>query len=78
MRFTTKLSTLALMASLAAPAALAQSTPTPTPAAAAPQGDPVVASVNGMKIHFSDVQADAQDIPQQMQQMPPNQLFRSW
>ena len=75
MRFTTKLSTLALMASLAAPAALAQSTPTPTPAAAAPQGDPVVASVNGMKIHFSDVQADAQDIPQQMQQMPPNQLF---
>ncbi len=74
MRFTTKLSALALMASLTAPAAFAQSTPAPAPAAA-PQGDPVVASVNGIKIHFSDVQAAAQDIPQQMQQMPPNQLF---
>ncbi|GLR68362.1 peptidylprolyl isomerase [Acidocella aquatica] len=76
MRFTTKLSVLALMTSLAAPAAFAQSTPAPAPAATpAPQADPVVASVNGMKIHFSDIQADAQDIPAQMQQMPPNQLF---
>jgi peptidyl-prolyl cis-trans isomerase C len=74
MRRTLKLSALALMTSLAAPAAFAQSAPA-APAAPAPQADPVVASVNGMKIHFSDIQADAQDIPQQMQQMPPNQLF---
>ncbi|NNM57015.1 peptidylprolyl isomerase [Acidocella sp.] len=76
MRFTLKISALALMAGLAAPAAFAQSTPAkPAAAAPAPQADPVVASVNGMKIHFSDIQADAQDIPPQMQQMPPNQLF---
>ncbi|MDD2795397.1 peptidylprolyl isomerase [Acidocella sp.] len=76
MRLTLKISALALMAGLAGPAAFAQSTPA-KPAAAAPaaQADPVVASVNGMKIHFSDIQADAQDIPPQMQQMPPNQLF---
>ena len=76
MRFTLKISALALMAGLAAPAAFAQSTPAkPAAAAPAPQADPVVAAVNGMKIHFSDIQADAQDIPPQMQQMPPNQLF---
>ncbi len=69
MRFPLKLSALALMTSLAAPAAFAQST------AAAQPADPVVASVNGIKIHFSDIQADAQDIPAQMQQLPPNQLF---
>jgi peptidyl-prolyl cis-trans isomerase C len=76
MRFALKISALALMAGLAAPAAFAQSTPAKpaAPAAAAP-ADPVVASVNGMKIHFSDIQADAQNIPPQMQQMPPNQLF---
>ncbi len=77
MRFALKISALALLAGLAAPAAFAQSTPAKpaAPAAAAPQADPVVASVNGMKIHFSDIQADAQNIPPQMQQMPPNQLF---
>ncbi len=76
MRFTLKISALALMAGLAAPAAFAQSTPAkPAAAAPAPQADPVVAAVNGMKIHFSDIQADAQDIPAQMQQLPPNQLF---
>ena len=71
------LSALALAAVLAAPAAFAQTpaaAPAPAPGAA-PQGDPVVAIVNGYKIHMSDIQADAQSAPQQMQQMPPQQLF---
>jgi peptidyl-prolyl cis-trans isomerase C len=75
MRLSTSLSALALAASLAGPAALAQTTAAaPAPASAA-DADPVVASVNGVKIHFSDIQAAAQDVPQQMQQLPPDQLF---
>jgi peptidyl-prolyl cis-trans isomerase C len=56
------------MAQTAAPAAA------PAAAAAAPS-DPVVATVNGKDIHMSDVQAAAQDLPAQMQQLPPDQLF---
>jgi len=44
------------------------------PATAAP-ADPVVAQVNGQAIHMSDVQAAAQNLPEQMQQLPPDQLF---
>jgi peptidyl-prolyl cis-trans isomerase C len=71
------ISALALVAVLAAFPALAQ-TPTPAPAAgapSAPQADPVIATVNGQPIHMSDVQAAAQDLPAQMQQLPPQQLF---
>jgi len=67
MRFVTALSGLALL--IAMPA-FAQ-----TPAASAPQADPIVASVNGLPIHMSDIQADAQSAPQQLQQLPPEQLF---
>jgi peptidyl-prolyl cis-trans isomerase C len=66
----TSLSVLALAAALVAPAAFAA-----TPAAGQAQPDPVVATVNGMPIHLSDVQQAAQSAPQQLQQMPPSQLF---
>ena len=66
----TSLSVLALAAGLIAPAAFAA-----TPAAGQAQSDPVVATVNGMQIHLSDIQQAAQNAPQQLQQMPPNQLF---
>lgn len=46
------------------------------PAPAAANADPVVAIVNGIKIHMSDIQQDAQSAPQQMQQLPPDQLFQ--
>ncbi len=35
----------------------------------------MVATVNGMTIHMSDIQADAQNLPAQAQQMPPEQLL---
>jgi peptidyl-prolyl cis-trans isomerase C len=66
----TSLSVLALAAGLMAPAAFADA-PAPDQASS----DPVVATVNGMQIHMSDIQKAAQDAPQQLQQMPPNQLF---
>jgi peptidyl-prolyl cis-trans isomerase C len=71
MRSFAHLSAMALTATLLGPAAFAQAAATP---AAAP-ADPVVASVNGYLIHFSDIQADAQNAPQQLQQLPPDQLF---
>jgi peptidyl-prolyl cis-trans isomerase C len=37
--------------------------------------DPVVAIVNNMKIHMSDIEAAAQSAPPQLQQMQPAQLF---
>jgi peptidyl-prolyl cis-trans isomerase C len=73
MRLSATLSVLALAASLAAPAAYAQTTP--APAASSAPADPVVATVNGMKIHLSEIQQDAQSAPQQLQQLPPDQLF---
>jgi len=75
MRLSATLSVLALAASLAAPAAYAQTTPAPSASPAAASADPVVASVNGMKIHLSEIQQDAQSAPQQLQQLPPDQLF---
>jgi len=79
MRSFAQLSALALTASLIGTAAFAQSTtaaaPSSTQTAAAPQADPVVASVNGYTIHFSEIQADAKNAPQQLQQLPPDQLF---
>jgi peptidyl-prolyl cis-trans isomerase C len=66
----TSLSVLALAAGLMAPAAFADA-----PAAGQASSDPIVATVNGMQIHLSDIQKAAQDAPQQLQQLPPNQLF---
>jgi peptidyl-prolyl cis-trans isomerase C len=77
MRLSKSVSTLALAVSLVAPAAFAQTQAPAAPAAApaARAADPVVASVNGLQIHMSDIQQDAQNAPQQMQQLPPNQLY---
>jgi peptidyl-prolyl cis-trans isomerase C len=66
----TSLSVLALAAGLMAPAAFADA-----PAANQASSDPLLATVNGMEIHLSDIQKAAQNAPQQLQQMPPNQLF---
>ena len=70
MRQLSTLSALALALAIAAPAAFAQ----PAPAAPA-NSNPVVASVNGLPIHMSDIQADAQNLPPQAQQLPPQQLL---
>ncbi len=76
MRLFSSLSAIALSMALSAAPSLAQ---TAAPAAAAPAAaapaDPVLATVNGDAIHMSDVQASAQNLPAQMQQLPPQQLF---
>ncbi|MGP8026370.1 MAG: peptidylprolyl isomerase [Acidocella sp.] len=72
MRRLTLRSVLAAATLFVAPAAFAQSS---TPAAAPADGNPVVAIVDGMKIYMSDIQADAQSAPAQVQQLPPDQLF---
>lgn len=84
------ISAIALSFSLAALPALAESkpaTPAPAPAksatpdakndasAAKPPANPVIATVNNVPIHLSDVQDAAQDLPAQVQQLPPQQLF---
>lgn len=78
MRLLSTLSVVALGVALAAPAAFAQtaSTPAAAPAASAPaDSDPVVATVNNIKIHMSEIQAAAQNLPPQAQQLPPEQLL---
>jgi peptidyl-prolyl cis-trans isomerase C len=77
---------LVLAASAAtAQTAIAQTTPsqttpsqtTPSQSTATPQtgGDPVVARVDGTELHRSDVLAAQKSLPQQMQQMPIEQIF---
>lgn len=76
MRRHTLRSVLTAATLLAAPAAFAQSSaPAAAPAAAPANANPVVATVNGIKIYMNDVQADAQNAPAQVQQLPPDQLF---
>jgi peptidyl-prolyl cis-trans isomerase C len=75
MRRFPQISTAALIFSLFAGQAFAQTPAAGAAAPAAPPADPIVASVNGNNIHMSDVQAAAQNLPSQMQQMPPDQLF---
>jgi len=72
MRRLTLRSVLAAATLFVAPAAFAQSNAL---AAAPANANPVVAIVDGMKIYMSDIQADAQSAPAQVQQLPPNQLF---
>lgn len=64
---------IALAASLFAPAAMAQTAAGAAPATAAP--DPVIATVDNKPIHMSDVQIAGANLPAQMQQLPPQQLF---
>lgn len=68
MRRLSKLSVLALGLALAAPAAFAQ-------APAQADANPLVATVNNIQIHLSDLRQAAQSIPPQMQQLPPEQLM---
>ncbi len=78
MRHLSTLSALALSLAMAAPAAYAQSAPAAAPAAAPAtpaDSNPVVATVNNIKIHMSEIQADAQNLPPQAQQLPPDQLL---
>jgi peptidyl-prolyl cis-trans isomerase C len=71
MRTITTRAAIILAASLFAAPALAQTAAAP---AAAPAGDTVLATVDGQAIHMSDVQESANSLPQQMQQLPPDQL----
>lgn len=66
MRRLSKLSLLALGLTLAAPAAFAQTQP---------DANPLVATVNNVKIHLNDLRDAAQALPPQMQQLPPDQLM---
>lgn len=75
MRHLSTLSALALSLAMAAPAAFAQSAPAPSSAATPADADPVVATVDNIKIHMSEIQADAQNLPAQAQQLPPEQLL---
>ncbi len=56
----------------AKPAAPAAAGPAP---ASVPQGDPVVAKVNGAEIHLSDLSALAQTLPDEARNLPPAQLY---
>jgi peptidyl-prolyl cis-trans isomerase C len=79
----TTISAIALASSLFALPAFAQTAAAPAPAApAAPAAsapaapaDPVLATVNGTAIRMSDVQNAGNNLPAQMQQLPPDQLF---
>jgi peptidyl-prolyl cis-trans isomerase C len=85
MRRLTKIPAIALASSLFAAPVFAQTTApapaapasatSPAPAAPAPSADPILATVNGTPIHMSDVQAAGNELPAQMQQLPPDQLF---
>ena len=66
-------SAIALAACMFAAPALAQPAPAARPAAAA--ANPVLATVDGEPIHLTDLQAAADSLPAQMQQMPPDQLL---
>jgi len=74
----TLLASSAIVLSLAAQGARAQSTAAPaTPAAtsAPAAADTVVAIVNGDDIHLSDLSALTRNLPQQLQGMSPDQLY---
>jgi peptidyl-prolyl cis-trans isomerase C len=79
MRRLTTISAIALASALFAAPVLAQPAMAPAPAAAptasAAPADPVLATVNGTPIHMSDVQEAGNNLPAQMQQLPPDQLF---
>ena len=70
MRRLPKLSVLALGLALAAPAAFAQ-----TQAPAKSDANPLVATVDNIQIHLNDLREAAQNVPAQMQQLPPDQLM---
>jgi peptidyl-prolyl cis-trans isomerase C len=70
MRLSKTYTTVALASALLAAPTLGHAA---TPASTTP--DPVLATVNGAPIHMSDVQSAAGELPAQLQQLPPDQLF---
>jgi peptidyl-prolyl cis-trans isomerase C len=67
------------LATLLLSASLAAAQPKPPPAAApkpaAAPADPVVARVNGVELHRSDVEAAQRSLPPQVQKMPLEQIY---
>ena len=68
MRRLSKLSLLALGLVLVSPAAFAQ-------APAKPDANPLVATVDNIQIHVSDLRDAARQLPPQLQQLPPEKLM---
>jgi peptidyl-prolyl cis-trans isomerase C len=65
-------------AQTAPPSAAPTTTPTtpgPAAGAAVPHTDPVIAKVDGQEIHVSDLNEAAQNLPENMRQMPPTMLY---
>jgi peptidyl-prolyl cis-trans isomerase C len=58
-----------------APAGAPVEAPAQAPAASAQVADPVLAKVNGLPIHASDLKAAAETLPPQARAMPPQQLY---
>ena len=79
MRCNRRIVALAAAAVLACPFARAQTPPpvAPPPAVIAPAApaDPVVARVNAVEIHLSDIAAEAQALPPQYHNMPESTLY---
>jgi peptidyl-prolyl cis-trans isomerase C len=79
----TTLASSALCVSLAAQGAWAQSAapaaaapaPGAAPAASPAPADPVIASVNGAPIHLSELSEMSRNLPQQLQNLSPDQLY---
>ena len=79
-RFSTLMLGSALGVALPLSLALAQATPPPgtvPPGVTVPSAkpDPVVARVNGREEHLSDLENLAQNLPEQLRNMPPNMLY---
>jgi len=69
------LSALALAAAMAGAPVLVAGAQAQSATAAPPAPDAVLATVDGKPIHMSDVQAAGADLPANLQQLPPDQLF---
>ena len=66
---------LVCAAGLAAGHAALAAEPPATPTGALPPGDPVVARVDGVELHLSDVKAAQQNLPPQAQKLPLDQIY---
>jgi len=77
MRLSRTVVALATIASLPLAASALHAQPAGKPAATAPAKptDPVLAKVNGVEIHMSDLSILAQSLPEEARQLPPAQLF---
>jgi len=76
-RFPLRLVALAVIFAAPALAQNAPNAPAAPPGASVPgpKPDPVVARINGKEEHLSDLENLAQNLPEQLRQMPPNVLY---